>query len=118
MTWRTTAIALALAAFLGIVWALTTAARGQEHQSRADWFKSLRQPNTGYSCCDISDCKVLQAGDVDWQDGGWKANVDGEWTSIPEEKILTDKMHPEGLGVVCASPTRRIYCFIKPGFSG
>jgi len=30
MIWRTTAIVLAIAEFLGIVWALTTAARGQE----------------------------------------------------------------------------------------
>lgn len=100
-------------ALAGIVWAVGSA-RGQE-QSRADWFKGLRQPDTGYSCCDISDCKVLQAGDVDWADGGWKANVDGEWTTIPDNKILNDKMHPEGLGVVCASPARRIYCFIRPG---
>ena len=81
-------------------------------QDRASWFKSLKQPGTGVSCCDISDCKRAEA---DWRDGQWHAVVNGEWTPIPPEKEL-DKESIDGDAYVCSSPTRRIYCFIKPDF--
>ena len=79
---------------------------------RGAWFKSLRQPGTGYSCCDISDCRRTEA---DWRDGQWWARVAGEWTPIPSDKEL-EKQSIDGDAYVCSSPTRRIYCFIKPDF--
>ncbi len=81
-------------------------------QDRSSWFKSLKQPGTGISCCDISDCRRAEA---DWRDGQWHAVVEGEWTPIPPEKEL-DKESIDGDAYVCSSPTRRIYCFIKPDF--
>jgi hypothetical protein len=81
-------------------------------QDRASWFKSLKQPGTGISCCDISDCKRTSA---DWRDGQWHAVVNGEWTPIPPEKEL-DKKSIDGDAYVCSSPTRRVYCFIRPDF--
>jgi hypothetical protein len=91
---------------------LLASALSAHAQDRASWFKSLKQPGTGISCCDISDCKRAEA---DWRGGQWHAVVDGEWTPIPREKEL-DKQSIDGDAYVCSSPTRRIYCFIKPDF--
>jgi hypothetical protein len=79
-------------------------------QDRGSWFKSLRQPMTGFSCCDISDCRRT---DADWRQGQWWAVVSGEWTPIPPDKEL-EKQSIDGDAYVCSSPTRRIYCFVKP----
>jgi hypothetical protein len=79
-------------------------------EDRGVWFKSLRQPGTGYSCCDISDCRRT---DADWRDGQWWAVVSGEWTPIPADREL-EKQSIDGDAYVCSSPTRRIYCFVRP----
>jgi len=83
-----------------------------QSEDRGAWFKSLRQPKTGYSCCDISDCKRTEA---DWRAGQWWADVDGHWTPIPPEKEL-EKRSIDGDAYVCSSPSRRIYCFVRPNF--
>ena len=93
-----------------VVLTLATSARSED---RGAWFKSLRQPKTGFSCCDISDCRRAKA---DWRNGQWWAVVDGSWTPIPPEKEL-DKRSIDGDAYVCASPTRRIYCFVRPNFA-
>ena len=77
-----------------------------------EWFKSLKQPGSGFSCCDISDCKRTEA---DWRGGQWWAVVSGEWTPIPRDKEL-DKQSIDGDAYVCSSPNRRIYCFVRPDF--
>lgn len=79
-------------------------------EDRAAWFKSLRQPVTGHSCCDISDCRRT---DADWRGGQWWAVVGGEWTPIPPDKEL-EKQSIDGDAYVCSSPSRRIYCFVRP----
>ena len=81
-------------------------------EDRGAWFKSLRQPKTGMSCCDISDCRRTTA---DWRDGQWWARVEGEWTPIPQEKQL-EKVSIDGDAYVCSGPTRVIYCFVPPTF--
>ena len=69
-----------------------------------------RQPVTGASCCDISDCRQTKA---DWQKGQWWADVQGEWTPIPKEKELA-KTSIDGEAYVCSGYDRRIYCFVPP----
>jgi hypothetical protein len=54
-------------------------------EDRGAWFKSLRQPGTGMSCCDIADCHKTVA---DWRGGQWWAIVQGAWTPIPPGKEL------------------------------
>lgn len=80
-------------------------------QSRSEWFKSLKQPGSTASCCDISDCKRTKA---NWEKGQWWADVQGEWTPIPNEKVLKDTPSIDGDAYVCSGYARRIYCFIKP----
>ena len=100
-----------LAGFVSLVSVTVAASAGAE--DRGAWFKSLRQPITGNSCCDISDCRRAEA---DWRDGQWWVVVDGAWTPIPPEKEL-NKRSIDGDAYVCASPTRRIYCFVMPNFA-
>lgn len=80
---------------------------------RGAWFKSLKQPTNGLSCCDISDCRRTEA---DWRDGQWWAVVSGKWTPIPPEREVVDKPSIDGNAYVCATPGRFIYCFVKPDF--
>lgn len=75
---------------------------------RGAWFKSLTQPLTGLSCCDISDCRKTKAV---WQDGWW-AEWNGRLTPIPKEIILERKSIDEN-AYLCASK-RNLYCFVPP----
>lgn len=95
-------VGLAILAIVMIGLAIGTA-RGQD---RGDWFKSLKQNGTGYSCCDISDCKET---DADWQDGQWWATVNGTWMPIPPDKEL-DVLSIDGDAYVCASPNDPELC--------
>ena len=75
------------------------------------WFKSLRQPGSGISCCSKSDCERTKA---EFIGGQWQAVVNGVWTVIPPEKLL-DTMSYDGEAYVCNSPSGAIYCFVRPG---
>jgi hypothetical protein len=100
------AVILLLAIVSAPVWAGET----------GDWFKSLHQPVTGVSCCDISDCRSTTARQM--PDGHWEASLDQKWVSIPPDKIIADKVHPAGEAVICANPAGIIYCFTRPGAGG
>jgi hypothetical protein len=79
-------------------------------EDRSAWFKSLTQPGTGMSCCDIADCRRTEA---DWREGQWWANVEGRWTPIPKDKELS-KNSIDGDAYVCSGAGRRVYCFVPP----
>ena len=92
---------------------LLVAASSAIAEDRSTWFKSLLQPDTGLSCCDISDCRRA---DADWHDGQWWAVLEGQWTPIPPQKELA-KRSIDGQAYVCSSPSRKVYCFVKPDLS-
>lgn len=94
------------AAFAGAATIATTV----QAQDRASWFKSLKQPTTGYSCCDISDCRRTEA---EWKKGQWWAKVEGEWTAIPDRKRL-NIASIDGDAYVCSGPFKVVYCFVPP----
>jgi hypothetical protein len=95
-------------AFLTV--AFLAAAAVAQAEDRGTWFKSLKQPLTGASCCDISDCRRAEA---DWKNGQWWADVQGQWTPIPKEKELA-KSSIDGDAYVCSGYGRKIYCFVPP----
>lgn len=78
--------------------------------ARAAWFRSLKQPMTGMSCCAMADCHQTTA---DWRGDGWWARIEGQWTPIPRGKLL-DKTSIDGQAYVCTGPMRTIYCFVPP----
>ncbi len=95
--------------FLAIV--LTLSASPAWADSVGQWLETLSQPTTGVSCCDISDCKATSA---EWKAGQWWADVQGEKTPIPAEKVIVKTPSPTGEAFVCAGYARRIYCFVPP----
>lgn len=80
----------------------------------AQWFKSLKQPGTGMSCCDVSDCHKVE---FDVRAEQYVAKIEGRWVLIPPEKIVHDAGNPTGSAVACYLSSENgihLYCFI-PG---
>ena len=89
---------------------------GQGHAENHDWYKELKQPGTGYSCCNAltdkdpnGDCRPTRAYLQD--DGTWNAMINGRWTPVPPRVVLKD-LAPDGNSHICASKAGLIFCFI------
>lgn len=86
------------------------------HAEHHDWYKDLRQPGTGYSCCNAltstgeGDCRPVRGFLHD--DGQWRAIVEGRAVRIPAEKII-EQSAPDGNSHLCMSPAGTVYCFIR-----
>jgi len=88
---------------------------GQGHAENHDWYKELKQPGTGYSCCNGTangiegDCRPTRAYLQD--DGTWRALIDGRWVQVPPRVVLK-QLAPDGNSHICASRSGLIYCFL------
>src|SRR5438067_11636992 len=88
---------------------------GQGHAENHDWYKELKQPGTGYSCCNGTvngiegDCRPTRAYIQD--DGTWRAMIDGRWVVVPPRVVLK-QLAPDGNSHICASRSGLIYCFL------
>lgn len=81
-------VSLALLAFAMAPHALAQDAHGQhgnDHNLYHHWYKTLKQPGTGLSCCNDEDCRPTVSRVVD---NVVQVLLDGEWTPVPREKIL------------------------------
>jgi hypothetical protein len=84
----------------------------------SDWFRSLKQPGTGTSCCDLSDCRTVR---VRSGAQGYEALVSKPdfpiefplWVAIPDDKIIRGKDNPLGAAVLCWTPSRGVLCFVQ-----
>ncbi|SKA35590.1 hypothetical protein SAMN02745126_05689 [Enhydrobacter aerosaccus] len=87
--------------------------RDHGHAQNHDWYKNLKQPGTGYSCCNgdtvDGDCRPTRA--YKDSDGTWRALVDGHWQPVPPSVVLKT-LAPDGNSHVCAGKSGMIYCFI------
>ncbi|MBS0526003.1 MAG: hypothetical protein JSS04_20405 [Proteobacteria bacterium] len=89
--------------------------RNVGHAENHDWYKDLKQPGTGYSCCNGTtngidgDCRPTRAYLQD--DGTWKAMVNGRWMPVPPRVVL-QRLAPDGNSHICAGKSGMIYCFI------
>jgi len=92
-----------------------TGQHGQDHAENHDWYKELKQPGTGYSCCNGTvngiegDCRPTRAYIQD--DGTWRALIDGRWVVVPPRVVLK-QLAPDGNSHICASRSGLIYCFL------
>jgi hypothetical protein len=90
--------------------------RGQGHTENHDWYQDLKQPGTGYSCCNGTvngaegDCRPTRAYMND--EGVWYALLEGRWVQVSPNVVL-DQMAPDGRSHICANKTGRIYCFLR-----
>ena len=88
---------------------------GQGHAEGHDWYQELKQPGTGYSCCNGTvngiegDCRPTRAYLTD--EGQWRALIDGKWVLVPPRAVLK-QLAPDGRSHICASRTGVIYCFL------
>jgi hypothetical protein len=88
---------------------------GQGHAENHDWYKELKQPGTGYSCCNGTvngiegDCRPTRA--FLTEEGTWKALIDGHWVIVPPRVVLK-QLAPDGNSHICASRSGLIYCFL------
>lgn len=88
---------------------------GQDHAQNHDWYQQLKQPGTGFSCCNGAangvegDCRPTRAYVND--DGAWYALLDGRWIPVPPRVVLK-QLAPDGSSHICASKSGLIYCFL------
>ncbi|WP_428486495.1 hypothetical protein [Rhodopila sp.] len=85
----------------------------------APWFRNLRQPKSGLSCCDLADCRRVQ---YRVANGHFQAFIGGEfarwqnppyaWVDVPETSVLYHHDNPTGEGIACWSGNA-IICFIE-----
>ena len=106
-------VALVLLALFGPAWGQDAKHIQMYHDTpeKDAWFRSLKQPGSGFSCCSRSDCTRT---DAVFSKGRWQAVVNGVWTLIPPEKEL-DTMSYDGEAYVCNKPDGKIICFVRPG---
>lgn len=108
-----------------LIMGLAIAARAQSgshgdgHAERHDWYRDLKQPGTGWSCCNGTtagregDCRPTRA---ELRDGQWWALIDGQWRPVPWTVVLDPSLNREPIYAhICANKSGRIYCFIGAG---
>ena len=97
--------------FLGVVvaFALILALSYVQSARAHDWYGDLKQPGTGYSCCNGEDCRPTRA--YRDADGIWHAWVNGKEVTVPRHLVL-EKVAPDGNSHICASKSGTIYCFV------
>lgn len=115
-------VMLAVLALLGL-WVAINRARAAPpdgaDMSLAPWYHSLKQPQSGGSCCSMADCRPTE-----WQEratGMWafigkRAFGDAapdRWEPVPADAVINRMDNPEGRAVVCWTPRFGVLCFVK-----
>jgi hypothetical protein len=92
-----------------------------EHaQLHEEFYSKLQRPDAppdalGWqkSCCSNRDCKPAQAR---FKDGHWEFLNRGNWTPVPDSKIVPDRP-PDMQAHACVSEhTQQLLCFVRPDF--
>jgi hypothetical protein len=81
----------------------------------SDWFKSLKRPGTGISCCDVSDCRGLDESDVRIVDGAYQVFVEGDWRPVPDHNVLQGQANLLRKPMACYRPDLGVMCFLPWG---
>lgn len=112
-----TRIELAMLAFIACVagtvistWAYGAAPPENADPALAPWYRSLKQPGSGVSCCSIADCRPV---DYRTDNGAYEVFIDDKWRTVPPDKVLQQMVNPVGRAVVCYTPALGILCFVR-----
>ena len=79
-------------------------AHGQGHNALHHWYLTLRD-RAGRSCCSNVDCRPTLSRE---REGRVEVIIDGEWTPVPREKILS-RPSPDLGSHVCSPKQPSIY---------
>lgn len=88
----------------------------------ARWYKSLLNPISKGSCCDLADCRPTELRQSPDNAGDWQAyiskavfgsNAPDQWITIPNELILQHVDNPTGRVVICWV-NEKVYCAVLP----
>jgi len=85
-----------------------------------DWFRSLKQPGTDVSCCDLTDCRSVEyritpdgyQALITPQTHGQLGVTEPMWVDVPVAKTLPI-FSQTGRAVACWTPHAGIICFVK-----
>jgi hypothetical protein len=100
--------------------AMTALAQSQEHRhpdathngAAAEFYSNWMRPDMpNVSCCNHQDCTPVRH--VRQINGRWQAQreSDGQWLTIPSEKIEHNRDSPDGRSHLCSIGTT-VFCFI------
>lgn len=76
----------------------------------APWYNSLRAPFTEALCCSIADCRPTMSR---IRGGHYEAFIEGQWRTVPDDRVLNRTDNPTGHAVACWTPQAGIMCFVK-----
>ncbi len=82
----------------------------------APWYHSLEQPETGWLCCSVSDCRPVV---TRFHDDKLEAFIDRKvfrdgtdtWVEVPEQVIIHRRDNPVGEPVLCWF-MQSVRCFV------
>lgn len=111
------AILLATAAWIALAHAKPPPGADPDSPMAA-WYQSLAQPETGYPCCSVADCRPVQyrtVGDryeafIDRKSFG--ASAPDDWVRVPKAHVLRRHDNPTGEAVACWF-IGEIRCFVE-----
>jgi hypothetical protein len=109
-------LALYAAGFLlGTAYAALAAPPQNADPALAPWFRDLRHPKTGASCCDLGDCRPSMSRFI-VKDGARSLQAttpDGDWVDVHEEMVVRPREpNPTGSDILCWLPHRGVMCFV------
>lgn len=90
---------------------------GDGHAQHHDWYKDLRQPDSGMPCCNGSvdgkagDCRPAPA--FIGEDGSYRVWDGRDWLVVPQGKIIT--MPTPDRGTHLCELYGKVFCFITGG---
>lgn len=96
---------------------------GDGHAAGHDWYRNLKQPRSGGSCCNeqttlldgttAGDCRPVRAY-LDEDRNTYRAKIGDRWVDVPWFSVLRPELNQDPLkrAVICAAPDGRIFCFL------
>ena len=75
----------------------------------AEWYRSLKAPDIGGSCCSIADCRPVEARQVG---NHWEVLTETGWLSVLPQRILYQE-NLDGRSIACQI-LGEIRCFVPP----
>jgi hypothetical protein len=87
------------------------------HAEHHDWYKDLRQPDTGVRCCngsvggEVGDCRPAPS--FMGEDGFYRVWDGREWLVVPKSKIL--QMRTPDRGTHLCETYGKVFCFVTDG---